>query len=76
MNIGITGALIALVASLYPAAPRSTPPATPVRLAMMCMKTGEDAPVGMTKICYYDCLGSRVAITIRATSICPLSINR
>jgi|TARA_B100001964_G_scaffold90578_1_gene101732 hypothetical protein len=31
---------------------------------------------GMNKICYYDCMGSRAAITVRAVDICPLSINR
>jgi hypothetical protein len=30
---------------------------------------------GMNKICYYDELGSTVAITIGATELCPLSIN-
>lgn len=29
---------------------------------------------GMNKICYYDRLGSAVAITIRATELCPLSL--
>ena len=39
-----------------------------------CFKSGEQTS-GMNKICYYDCLGSTVAITISATSLCPLSIN-
>ncbi len=30
---------------------------------------------GMNKICYYDKLGSEVAITIAATKICPLTVN-
>ena len=30
---------------------------------------------GMYKICYYDHLGSEVAITIRATKICPVTIQ-
>lgn len=30
---------------------------------------------GMNKICFYDHLGSEVAITISATSLCPLTIN-
>ena len=30
---------------------------------------------GMYKICYYDCLGSEVAITIGAVELCPLSIE-
>lgn len=36
--------------------------------------TGERTS-GMNKICYYDHLGSTVAITIGATELCPLSIN-
>ena len=49
----------------------------PIQVAMMCMKTGEQTPPGsMTKICYYDCLGSVAAITISSIAICPLSINR
>lgn len=47
----------------------------PVKVAAMCFKTGEQQS-GMTKICYYDCLGSPAAITIGATSLCPLTINR
>ncbi|SCX59763.1 hypothetical protein SAMN05720354_1248 [Nitrosospira sp. Nsp1] len=30
---------------------------------------------GMNKICLYDHLGSEVAITINATSLCPLNIE-
>jgi hypothetical protein len=40
-----------------------------------CFKTGERTS-GMNKICYYDCLGSEAAITIKSTELCPLSINR
>lgn len=40
-----------------------------------CFKSGEQSQ-GMTKICYYDCLGSPAAITITATSLCPLTIKR
>lgn len=43
-------------------------------VAMMCMKKGEYTS-GMNKICIYDCLGSDTAITIGATSLCPLSID-
>jgi hypothetical protein len=42
--------------------------------AAMCFKTGERVS-GMNKICYYDCLGSTVAITISSIELCPLSIN-
>jgi len=30
---------------------------------------------GMNKICFYDHMGSEVAITISATSLCPLTIE-
>lgn len=49
--------------------------AAPVRVAMMCFKTGEETS-GMTKICYYNCGGSRAAITIGAVSLCPLTIDQ
>lgn len=47
----------------------------PVKLASMCFKTGEQES-GMSKICYYDCLGSTYAITISNIALCPLSIDR
>ena len=72
-----------LVAAATLAAPHSVPPqpaakiSKPIQLAMMCMKTGENSPPGsMTKICFYNCLGSEVAITISNVEICPLSIDR
>lgn len=37
--------------------------------------TGESVS-GLNKICYYDHLGSRVAITIKSTQLCPLTIQR
>lgn len=30
---------------------------------------------GMNKICYYDHLGSDVAITVSSVALCPLTIN-
>lgn len=30
---------------------------------------------GMTKICFYDHMGSEVAITIKSYQLCPLNIN-
>ncbi len=30
---------------------------------------------GMNKICYYDHLGSEVAITLKSTQLCPLQIQ-
>ena len=47
----------------------------PTRVAVVCFKTGEKVS-GMNKICYYDCLGSEAAITIRSVELCPLSIRQ
>ncbi len=30
---------------------------------------------GMNKLCFYDHMGSEVAITIKSYKICPLTIN-
>ncbi len=30
---------------------------------------------GFYTICYYDCLGGTVAITIKSTKLCPLTIK-
>jgi hypothetical protein len=46
-----------------------------MQLALVCFHTGDEIS-GMNKICYYDCGGSRAAITVRSTTLCPLSINR
>lgn len=42
--------------------------------ASACFLSGERMS-GLNKICYYDCVDGTKAITIRATSLCPLSIN-
>jgi|RhiMetdeSRZDD1v2_1073273.scaffolds.fasta_scaffold300780_2 hypothetical protein len=47
-------------------------PIKPIRVAA-CFSTGEQ-DAGMNKICYYDCLGSPVAINIESTQLCPLTI--
>lgn len=46
-----------------------------LQVAVVCMKSGEQTS-GMNKICYYNCLGSQVAITIGAVELCPLTIDR
>jgi hypothetical protein len=67
---------IALAGLGVGAPPPKQPPADkPMRLALMCMKTGEETS-GMNKICYYDCGGSRAAITVSITDLCPPSIDR
>jgi hypothetical protein len=43
--------------------------------ASACFLSGEDTS-GMNKICYYDCVSGKRAITIRATSLCPLSLSQ
>lgn len=42
--------------------------------ADMCMLKGENTD-GMYKTCYYRCNGGEKAITIKSTSLCPLTIN-
>ena len=42
--------------------------------AVTALLTGERIS-GMTKICYYDYLGSDYVITIKATEICKSSIQ-
>ncbi|WP_339645546.1 hypothetical protein [uncultured Porticoccus sp.] len=46
-----------------------------LELAYRCSKSGEQTS-GRNKICYYNCMGSTVAITISNPGICPLTINR
>ena len=43
-------------------------------VAALCFGAGEETS-GMNKICYYDCLGGKVAITIKSHKLCPLTIN-
>ena len=59
-------AIILLGSTIYP---------TLTAKAVTCFKTGEERS-GMNKICYYNCVGSRAAITVSAASLCPLSINQ
>ena len=63
-----------LLVSMTFSAPETPPMSLPVVPVVTCFKTGEQE-AGMNKICYYDCLGSPAAITIRATQLCPLSIQ-
>ncbi|CAN7651260.1 hypothetical protein LJR225_005139 [Phenylobacterium sp. LjRoot225] len=74
MRLVLAASLAAL--TFGAATPQKAPPAEkPIRVAMMCTKTGEQVS-GMNKICFYDCAGSAAAITIGAVQLCPLSINR
>jgi hypothetical protein len=47
----------------------------PLKVAVACFFQYEQTS-GFNKICFYDCLGSTEAITIKATQLCPLTINR
>jgi hypothetical protein len=49
--------------------------ARPSTAQTTCFKTGESRD-GRYKICYYSCLGSTVATTIRVHELCPLTIQR
>jgi hypothetical protein len=46
-----------------------------MQLALTCIKTGEETS-GVNKICYYNCAGSGASITVKASELCPLSIER
>lgn len=72
LAIMVCGAIVAVCLALgvWFGAPKPTE-----ALALTCFYTDERVS-GMNKICYYDCLGSAAAITINATSLCPLTINR
>jgi len=39
-----------------------------------CFLNGERTS-GMNKICFYDCISGKAAITIKSTQLCPLSIE-
>ena len=68
----VFGALLAASSSLHKEA---TPPAREIQVAFMCFKSGEQIS-GLNKICYYNCLGSTTAITIRSIDLCPLTIDQ
>ena len=42
--------------------------------AVTCFLEGEQIS-GLNKICLYDCVGSGFAITVKATDLCPLTVN-
>jgi hypothetical protein len=53
--------------------PHQTP--APVQTAAVCFFKGEQMS-GFNRICYYDCLGSAYAITVKATDLCPLTLEQ
>ena len=38
-------------------------------------KSGTSLSTGFTKVCYYDGVGGPSALTVRSTSICPLTYS-
>lgn len=67
-------AVVVLAALTASPADVSTPKAYQ-QLAVTCFRTGEETS-GMNKICYYNCLGSKTAITIKSSRRCPMTIRR
>jgi len=67
--------LAALALALNVTTPSVSQTAAPAQLALACYYTGDEIS-GPNKLCFYDCAGSRAAITVRITQLCPLSINR
>ena len=65
--------ILALALGLLTETP-ALPQSRPLQLATTCFGKGEQTS-GMNKICYYDCLGSTVAINIPAYQICPITIE-
>jgi hypothetical protein len=74
--IGRGAGLLAVVWLLLMGAPaaQSQPPARLIKVAGVCMKSGERA-AGMNKVCYYDCVTGEVARTIGSAQLCPLTIG-
>jgi len=44
------------------------------KVAGTCFSSGEQIS-GLNKICFYDCVSGGKAITIKSTSLCPLTIR-
>ena len=62
----LISSLIIMLASTYPNLVANS--------ATTCFKKGEYTS-GFNKICTYNCMGSDVAITIKNTQLCPLTIQ-
>ena len=79
MHAAIVGAVLAVTPinlgpTIKPAPIQSKAPAAGVKVAVICFKSGEQVS-GMNKICFYNCLGSTVAINVSSVALCPLSID-
>ena len=71
-----------LLLTLTPASPVAPSTAQALQISygpevaeITCFLSGEKTS-GMNKICFYDCLGSEAAITIKNYELCPLTIKR
>lgn len=74
--IGVCCAVvIALTGQMPQAASEEHARGEEIQIALTCFKSGEETD-GLNKICYYNCAGSRAAITVKSYQICPLTINR
>jgi hypothetical protein len=71
---GLTGLIIGLFLSVQSQGASPSLRATEA-VATTCFYQREQVS-GMNKICYYDCLGSLTAITVRSIDLCPLTIRR
>lgn len=70
---------IVLLASVVLSPQAETPNITPieprpVEMAELCFSSGEQES-GLNKMCFYDCASGRIAITVKITELCPLSID-
>jgi len=76
LALAISAALALAIAPVEPT-PKIQGPTSqrPVQqLAVTCFKTGEQVS-GLNKICFYNCVGSGTAITIKSYQLCPLTID-
>ena len=55
-------------------APPAPPAPTPMRVASICVKTGEKLN-GATKMCFYNCGGEGRQLTVNSHAVCPLTIS-
>jgi hypothetical protein len=65
--------MIVLALAVFTASAIATEPpdtANPIRVAMVCTKSGQQTS-GLTKICYYDCGGTERAMTAKTYDPCP-----
>jgi hypothetical protein len=63
-------ALAAFTISASAIAAESSPLEKPFRVAVFCTKSGEQTS-GLTKVCYYNCVKSEGALTVKTYEACP-----